>query len=329
LLLQPLAQRGSMMMMMMISQALVALPVLVATASAGAAPPAAAASASASVSSNVPGFDPWAKCRSTVKPIEYYHGAPVGINMMRGLLTRAWSLPVGGGWIVAKGFSDAYPCNDCQMSHWVEEDPTKFPNFACVTDVKVHNKTDGSALHMRGNYQAYEVGDFAHHGQSTYHLSGSNDGGLHREERWSIIGADEHDVEQQWIMMYYCGGVKAVNTTYEGAVLMTPDGMMRDVAKTDNIFKANGLNPTWCYPKNTYQWPATSCDDFPLPPTPPFNGSCPTSKFGCLSDARKSECTWCLCDDGRDMCLPNDEAKLPAIPCGLATPCTNQISQVV
>merc|ERR1719491_1811894 len=99
-----------MMMMMMISQ--VALPVLVATASAGAAQPAAAASAS--VSSNVPGFDPWAKCRSTVKPIEYYHGALVGINMMRGLLTRAWSLPGGGGWIVAKGFSDAYSCNDCQ-----------------------------------------------------------------------------------------------------------------------------------------------------------------------------------------------------------------------
>jgi len=253
---------------------------------------------------------------------------------MRGLLERAWSgtPPVGGdgGWIVAKGFSDAYPCYDCQMSHWVDKDPTSFPNFAKVTDVKIHNKTDGSARHMRGKYQAHELGDFPHRGQSQYYLSGSNDDGLHREERWSIIGADEHDVDQNWIMMYYCGGVAAVNTTYEGAVLMTPDGTMPnagDAAKIDGIFKANGLYPT-CYPNNTYQWPQTSCADFPHP-TPPFNGTCPASKFGCVSDARKNECTWCLCDDGSDICLPKDEAKLPNLPCEGATPCTNQLLQFV
>jgi hypothetical protein len=72
---------------------------------------------------------------------------------------------------------------------------------------------------MRGKYQANELG----RGQEQqYHLSGSNDGGLHREERWSIIGADERDVDQNWVMMYYCGvKIAAVNTTYEGAVLMT------------------------------------------------------------------------------------------------------------
>jgi hypothetical protein len=62
---------------------------------------------------------------------------------MRGLLNRAWSVDPdhtvgGGGWIVAKGFSGAYPCYmyDCQTSHWFEEDPTKYPSFARVTDVK-------------------------------------------------------------------------------------------------------------------------------------------------------------------------------------------------
>jgi len=278
------------------------------------------------------GFDPWTKCRSDVKPIPSYHGNPhPSFNLMRGLLERAWSLPAGGGWIVAKGLSDAYPCYDCQTSHWVDEDPTSFPNFAQVTDVKVHNKTDGSARHMRGNYQAHELGIFSDPGGTTqYYLSGSNDGGLHREERWSIIGADERDVDQAWVMMYYCGGVAADNTTYEGAVLMTPDGMMPkvDVAKIDSIFKANGLVPT-CYPNNTYQWPQTSCADFPHPPAPPFHGTCPASEFGCLSDARKNDCTWCLCDEGPNLCLPNDEAKLPNAPCGLATPCTNQFSLLV
>jgi len=219
---------------------------------------------------------------SNIKPLEVYRGARVTMNSMRGVLTSQH--PIAGvnrgDWIVAKGLSDAYDCFDCQMNYWLDNDHG--PGLEYVTDVKVP-KTDGSARYNRTTRTAREVGDYANQGVSRFYVTASNDGGLRQEEEWTIIGADEIGDQTGrcgeygcYVMMYYCGVAAGVNTAYEGAILMTPDGMMpKDpavVARIDSIFKANGLDPK-CYPSNT------DCGDHPKPPGPSLSHFAPASQF--------------------------------------------------
>jgi hypothetical protein len=199
------------------------------------------------------GFDTWQKCRKDVKPLATYRGAPLTTEVARKLLERGKDR---GDWLVTKGLSAAYDCFDCQMNYWLKNSDGDMQYFA---DFKVH-KSNGSTQYNQGNYQAREFpGEVAR-----YSLNASNDGGLRHEEDWRLIGADESD-DPQWATMYYCGAAAGVGMAYEGAMLMTPDGMMpkdaATVAKIDAIFKANGLDLK-CYPNNG------NCGDHPSPPTP-------------------------------------------------------------
>jgi len=251
----------------MVSQSLVALSVLVATAAAAPEAAAATAAASAFVSSNV-SVD--SLCNpSNIKPLLWYRGARVTINSMRGMLQRGGTGGVDrGDWIVAQGLSAANDCFDCQMNYWLDKDRGQVLEY--VTDVKVP-KTDGSARYNRATRTAREVGGYANHGLSRYYVTAPLEGGVRHEEEWTIIGADEKNYHDScgeygcWVMMYYCGGAAGVNTAYEGAILLTPDGMMpkepAQVARIDSIFKANGLDPK-CYPNNS------DCGDHPKPPVP-------------------------------------------------------------
>lgn len=200
------------------------------------------------------GFPTWEKCRSTVKPLTKYRGAPVTTDVMRKLLERGKDR---GDWIVTRGLSDAFDCFECQMNYWLKN--SKNNGLQYLADFKVH-KSNGKTRYNQGNYQALEFpGEVAR-----YSLNASNDGGLRHEESWTLIGADESP-DPKWAMMYYCGGAAGVNTTYEGAMLMTPDGMMPEdsavVAKIESIFQANGLDLK-CYPNNK------NCGDHPPPPVP-------------------------------------------------------------
>jgi len=200
------------------------------------------------------GFDTWKMCRSNVKPLATYRGAALTQDVARKLLERGKDR---GDWIVTKGLSAAYDCLDCQMNYWLKN--SKNNGLQYVADFKVH-KSNGSTRYNQGNYQALEFpGEVAR-----YSLNASNDGGLFHEEDWRLIGADESD-DPQWATMYYCGAAAGVGMAYEGAMLMTPDGMMpkdaATVAKIDAIFKANGLDLK-CYPNNS------NCGDHPPPPTP-------------------------------------------------------------
>jgi NAD(P)-dependent dehydrogenase (short-subunit alcohol dehydrogenase family) len=201
------------------------------------------------------GFDTWQKCRKDVKPLTMYRGAPLTTDVARKLLERGRDR---GDWIVTKGLSAAYDCLDCQMNYWLKN--SLISGMQYVANFKVH-MSNGSTRYNQANYQAFEFpGEVAR-----YSLNASSDGGLRHEEDWRLIGADESD-DPQWATMYYCGAAAGVGMSYEGAMLMTPDGVMpkdpATVAKIDAIFKANGLDLK-CYPNNS------NCGDHPSPPTSP------------------------------------------------------------
>lgn len=200
------------------------------------------------------GFDTWQMCREEVKPLTTYRGASLTSEVARRILHRGGAR---GDWIVTKGLSHAYDCLDCQMNYWVKNSDGSMQYEA---DFKVH-KSNGGTRWNHANYVALEFSGEV----SRFSLNASSDGGLRHEEDWRLIGADESD-EPKWACMYYCGAASGVGMAYEGAMLMTPDGVMptdnKTLAEIAVVFDKAGLH-LQCYPDNT------QCSDHPAPPVPP------------------------------------------------------------
>jgi hypothetical protein len=199
------------------------------------------------------GFDTWQKCRSNVKPLATYRGKPLTTQVARQILEQGKDR---GDWVVAKGLSAAYDCADCQFQYWLKS--SNGSGLKQHVDFKTH-MSNGSTRYSHANYVVQEFPGEV----SRYSLNASNDGGLFHEEDWRLMGVDESDTPQ-WVTMYYCGAAAGVGMAYEGAMLLTPDGLLpkdpATLAKIDAIFTSNGLDLK-CYPKNG------NCGDRPPPPT--------------------------------------------------------------
>jgi len=193
----------------------------------------------------------WTQCKSMdkVPPLTTFRGQPLTADVANQLLEK--------NWVVARGKSKAYDCFDCQFLYWIAR-PDGDMNYAAT--YKIH-KSNGDirwnqCLYTAKNWQG-SVGRFR--------LNVTNYGGLSHLEDWRLLGADE-SATPQWIAMYYCGDAAAVGEAYEGAFVLTPDGVYpKDPAVTgaiDAIYEKAGLNLE-CYPDNT------KCAGHPGPPAVP------------------------------------------------------------